>query len=240
MCSASQPLFRTLLQAPPQGGDRGPSLVPHSAKGSVAISLHPPPATATPKANGVSQPRSSNNAPLAFPIGARPTTFSPAPPPPTPIGARPSPTPSTSSTVVAARAQRKPTPKWVAAMPVPSSSVAAAVPHHDTPSNLMRFLEIRANQLQETKEVIAACVISRNEATLQLGATIQQIHLNESFHKEAPADQSQQFAARLQELFNARMQHAADVKLFTNTVLEQQKYLKSSLGSLRCTRIPES
>ena len=84
--------------------------------------------------------------------------------------------------------------------------------------------EIRAKQFQETKEVITACTLSRTEQTSQLAKTLQQIHLYQSFHKEAPADQRQPCAQNLQELYNARKQQAAEVKLFTNTIGEQQEY----------------
>ena len=60
----------------------------------------------------------------------------------------------------------------------------------------------------------------------QLRATCEQIHLNESFHKQAHADQSQPFAESLRELFASRMKHAADVKFFTNALQEQQKNLE--------------
>ena len=59
----------------------------------------------------------------------------------------------------------------------------------------------------------------------QLKATCEQIHVNESFHMQAPAVQGQQFAECLRELFASRMQLAADVKFFTSALQEQQKNL---------------
>ena len=50
--------------------------------------------------------------------------------------------------------------------------------------------------------------------------------MNESFHKLAPADQSQPVAESLREFFASRMQHTADVKFFTSTPEEQQKNLE--------------
>ena len=59
----------------------------------------------------------------------------------------------------------------------------------------------------------------------QLKATCEHIRLNESFRKQAPADQGQPFAERLRELFASRMQHSSDVKFFTSAIQEQQKNL---------------
>ena len=73
--------------------------------------------------------------------------------------------------------------------------------------------------------VIAAFTVRKNEAMAQLKATCEQIRLNESFRKQAPADQGQPFAERLRVLFASRMQHAAHVKFVTSTFQEQQKIL---------------
>ena len=70
----------------------------------------------------------------------------------------------------------------------------------------------------------------------QMKATCEQIHLNESFYKQAPADQSQPFAECLQQLFNSRMQHVADVKFFRSS----RRICKRSPNSQRYTKNPES
>ena len=98
---------------------------------------------------------------------------------------------------------------------------------------------IRSNQLQETKEVTTAFTVARNEAMAQLKATCEQIHLNESFYKQALADQSQTFAERLRELFASRMQHAADVNFFTSALQENRRTWKRSPSSQRSTKSPE-
>ena len=59
----------------------------------------------------------------------------------------------------------------------------------------------------------------------QLKATCEQIRLNESFRKQAPADQGQPFAERLRVFFASRMQHAAHTKVLTSAYQEQQKIL---------------
>ena len=101
------------------------------------------------------------------------------------------------------------------------------MPRQDTRSNVQRYLEIRSNQIQETKDVIAAFAVARNDAMAQIKATCEQIHLNESFYKQAPVDQSQPFAECLQQLFISRMQQVADVNFFTDAIQEQQKNLQT-------------
>ena len=96
-------------------------------------------------------------------------------------------TPSTPSSLAAAPVPRQPAPIGASSAPAPSTLAAATVPRQDTRNNVKRYPKVRSNQLQETKEVIAAFTVTSNEAMAQLKATCELIHLNESFHKQAPA-----------------------------------------------------
>ena len=91
---------------------------------------------------------------------------------------------------------------------------------------MQRYLELRSNQLQETKEVIAAFAITRDDAMTRLKSACEQIPLYSSFHQQVPVDQKQPFAKSLLELIASRTKLAADVAFFTSAIEEQQKNLE--------------
>ena len=103
---------------------------------------------------------------------------------------------------------------------------AAPAPRLDERTTVKRYLDIRSNQLQETKEIIAAFAITRDDAMTRLKSACEQIRLYDSFHHQTPVDQKQPFAQNLLDLSDSRTKYAADVAFFTMAIEEQQKNLE--------------